>query len=306
MSAMAPPGPPYLLRCLPRLPIPAMSPKSRASAPEPSTSSSDASSDSSSSDGEQLPAQQTTRSGRTSAPPPRHVPSPGKLYSEEVREALTFPTGAEAIPAGTVVRRHPFRFKRRGKLLYGTDSNFLSMDGAAAGSGGRKFSPYSHGRHDADKGQLGASIQCDLVPKAHGKASAPGRGRLRDQAVTRYYATGQRLNDHRAVDRADHSQPDAVEKLRQRRAETHPVRLDSSGAGPSDLRHYYMCETRDSGPWYYWPPKRVADPQPPHHRVCATCRASLHNGSLDKEEHRASRCGLAYQCPDGACGPHGC
>jgi hypothetical protein len=56
-----------------------MAPK-RAS-PEPSTASSDASSDSSS-DGEQLPAQQTTRSGRTSRPPNRHVPSPDKLSSD--------------------------------------------------------------------------------------------------------------------------------------------------------------------------------------------------------------------------------
>jgi hypothetical protein len=37
------------------------------------------------------------------------------------------------------------------------------MDGAAAGSGGRDYSPYTHGRHDADKGLLGASIQFDLV-----------------------------------------------------------------------------------------------------------------------------------------------
>jgi hypothetical protein len=78
----------------------------------------------------------------------------------------------------------------------------------------------------------------------------------------------------------DHSQPDAVELLRRRHAGAHPVQLDSCGAGPSDLRHCYMCETRDSGKWYYWPPKRVADPQPPHHRARATCRASLHNGSL--------------------------
>ncbi len=59
-------------------------------------------------------------------------------------------------------------------------------DGAAAGSGGRDYSPYSHGRHDADKGQLGASIQFDLVPKAHGKASVPGRGQLQIQPVTHY------------------------------------------------------------------------------------------------------------------------
>jgi hypothetical protein len=67
---------------LPRLPIPVMAPKRSAStSPEPSTLSSDARSDSSS-DGERLPAQQTTRSGRTSRPPNRHVPSPGKLHSD--------------------------------------------------------------------------------------------------------------------------------------------------------------------------------------------------------------------------------
>ncbi len=187
-------------------------------------------------------------------------------------------------------QRRPFRFKRRGKLLYETDSNFLTMDGAAAGSRGRDYSPYSHGRHDADKGQLCASIQFDLVPKAFKKASVPGRGRLCDQPVTHYYDTGTGLSDGRAVqvDRADHmadhSQwPDAVEKLRRRHTEAHPVRLDSSGAGPSDLRHCYMCETRDTEAWYYWPPKRVADPQPPHHRVCEACKASLANGSRSTE-----------------------
>jgi hypothetical protein len=203
-------------------------------------------------------------------------------------------------------QRRPFRFKRSGQLLYETDSNFLSMDGTAAGSGGRDYSPYSHGRHDADKGQLGASIQFDLVPKGFkGKASVPGRGNLRDQPVTRYYDTGQRLIDHRGVDR--HHTPDAVELLRRRHAEAHPVRLDSSGAGPSDLRHCYMCETRDSDKWYYWPPKGGPNPgQPPHHRVCNACRPSLANGRLDKEQHRASRCGVDYDCPNGACGPHGC
>jgi hypothetical protein len=154
---------------------------------------------------------------------------------------------------------------------------------------------------------LGASIQFDLVPKARpGKASVPGRGRLCDQPVTHYYDDGHGLSDGRAVDRADHSQPDAVELLRRRHAEAHPVRLDSSGAGPSDLMHCYMCESRDSVKWYYWPPKRVADPQPPHHRVCTACRASLLNGNLDKSQHRVSRCGLDYDCPDGACGPDGC
>jgi hypothetical protein len=156
------------------------------------------------------------------------------------------------------------------------------------------------------KGQLGASIQFDLVPNAYKKASVPGRGRLITQPVTQYYDTGTGLSDGRAVDR--HHMPDAVELLLHRsHAEAHPVRLDSSGAGPSHLRHCYMCETRDSVQWYYWPPKRGPNPgQPPHHRVCHACRASLANGRLDKEEHRASRCGLDYDCPDGACGPNGC
>jgi hypothetical protein len=67
-----------------------------------------------------------------------------------------------------------------------------------------------------------------------------------------------------------------------------------------------MCETRDSKRWLYWPPKRVAEPQPPHHRVCNACKTSLATDNLDKEEHRASRCGVDYECPDGACGPNGC
>jgi hypothetical protein len=68
-----------------------------------------------------------------------------------------------------------------------------------------------------------------------------------------------------------------------------------------------MCETRESDrSWSYRPPKRVANPQPPHHRVCSACKMSLANGRLVKEQHRASRCGLDYQCPDGACGPNGC
>ncbi len=76
---------------------------------------------------------------------------------------------------------------------------------------------------------------------------------------------------------------------------------------PSDLRHCYMCESRDSGQWYYWPPKGGRNPgQPPHHRVCEACRMSLANAKLVKEQHRVSRCGLEYECPDGACGPHGC
>jgi hypothetical protein len=134
----------------------------------------------------------------------------------------------------------------------------------------------------------------------------PGRGRLCDQPVTQYYANGRGLSDGRLVDRG-YEHTTCVEKLRQRHAEAHPVRLDSSGAGPSDLRDYYMCEARETPCWHYWPPKGGPNRgQPPHHRVCQVCKASLANGSLVKEQHRASRCGLAYQCPDGACGPNGC
>jgi hypothetical protein len=88
----------------------------------------------------------------------------------------------------------------------------------------------------------------------------------------------------------------------------HPESSGQPGGGcGAGLRHCYMCETRDSDKWYYCPPKGGANPgQPPHHRVCQACRASLADGSLIKEEHRASRCGLDYDCPDGACGPNGC
>jgi hypothetical protein len=86
---------------LPRLPIPAMSPKRSAStSPEPSTSSSDVGSDSSSSDGEQLPAHLLgTRSGRTSRPSNRHVPSPGKLKSDTAAETAARRASGEAAAA---------------------------------------------------------------------------------------------------------------------------------------------------------------------------------------------------------------
>jgi hypothetical protein len=76
-----------------------MAPKRSASAsPEPSTASRDVSSNSSS-DGEQLPAQQTTRLGRTSRPPNRHVPSPGKLLSDATEEYAARRASGEAAAA---------------------------------------------------------------------------------------------------------------------------------------------------------------------------------------------------------------
>jgi hypothetical protein len=66
-----------------------------------------------------------------------------------------------------------------------------------------------------------------------------------------------------------------------------------------------MCETRDSGKWFNWPFKGGPNPgQPPHHRVCQACKAS--QGGLVKEQHRVSRCGVDYKCPDGTCWPNGC
>jgi hypothetical protein len=70
-----------------------------APSPEPSTSSSDASSDSSSSDGERLPAQQTTRSGRVSRPPAQPLINPGKLYSDKIRESRARRASGEAAAA---------------------------------------------------------------------------------------------------------------------------------------------------------------------------------------------------------------
>jgi hypothetical protein len=229
--------------------------------------------------------------------PPAPAPSPApRLVTLEVTQAATASGSRPSRPHGRVAHRGP------PTATFPAPASFTVTRTKRT-----QPSPYTHGRHDADKGQLGASIQFDLVPKAKAKASVPGRGRLCDQPVTQYYAIGRGLSDGRGVDRADHSQPDAVELLRRRHAEAHPVRLDSSGAGPSDLRHCYMCETRDSGKWYFWPPKGGHNPgQPPHHRVCAPCRSYLANGRLVKEQHRASRCGVEYECPDGECGPDGC
>jgi hypothetical protein len=81
------------------------------------------------------------------------------------------------------------------------------------------------------------------------------------------------------------------------------VRGAGCGCGVRVL-HVRDAETRQ---WNYWPPKGGPNRgQPPHHRVCEACKASLAKDNLDKEEHRVSRCGLDYLCPDGACGPDGC
>jgi hypothetical protein len=97
-------------------------------------------------------------------------------------------------------QQRTFIFKLDGEELYKTCSSFLAMDGAAAGSGGARFSPYSHGRHDANKGKLGISIQWDFVAIATGGtdgASVPGRGILKTQPVTNFFADGDGLWDHR-------------------------------------------------------------------------------------------------------------
>jgi hypothetical protein len=80
------------------------------------------------------------------------------------------------------------------------DSDFLAMDGAASGSGGAHFSPYSHGRHDAEKHKLGINNQYDLVGIAatgSGGGSVPERGQLKLQRVTDFFADDGGLWDSR-------------------------------------------------------------------------------------------------------------
>ncbi len=173
------------------------------------------------SDGERLPAQQTTRSGPVSRPPNRHVPSPGKLFSDNERDKAARRASGEAAAA---------------KRQWAAERAQIFPTGAAAVAAGTVVSLWLL--------VIGALTVANFI---------------------------------------------------------------NAAGGPSDLRHSYMCETRDTRQWYYWPPKRGPNPgQPPHHRVCDVCRASLRTDNLDKEHHRASRCGLEYECPDGACGPHGC
>jgi hypothetical protein len=117
-----------------------------------------------------------------------------------------------ATPPASACR--PFHFKLRGYQL-------CELRGAAAGSGGRRKSPYTHGRHDEDKGQLCFSIQksnkaSEKQPKGRSRGAAPGALRVRAQRCQ-------------------------------------PQRLGQ--------KHSYMCATRspgrtgNSGSWTCWPPK---------------------------------------------------
>jgi hypothetical protein len=174
----------------------------------------------------------------------------------------------------------------RGYQLRELLTNVFAMDGAAAGSGGPSKSPYTHGRHDDDKGQLGVSIQFDLFPKASGGSLDS----LINQRVAGYYDTGVSLSDNR--NSRGNEMPDAVEMLRRRYAR--------SGAGPSsgpastDKRRCFMCALDSpvpSGAWLFWPPKQSDNAgQPPHHRVCRACQQSLRGGCPVKAQ-RVSTCG---------------
>ncbi len=117
-------------------------------------------------------------------------------------------------------QQRPFISSLGGAQLFETDSSFLAMDGAAAGSGGARFSPYSHDRHDAEKHKLGASLwaSCD-----HNAAAAAGIA-------------------------SQHLQP--VELLERRFASS-----AAGGPGPSSgsVEHCYMLHVVDDYPWWHRP-----------------------------------------------------
>jgi hypothetical protein len=184
-------------------------------------------------------------------------------------------------PRLTRFQQRPFIFQLAGKELYKTYSSFLAIDGAAAGSGGARFLPYSHGRHDAEKHKLGVSNQWDLVgiaalfrdaapskpsrsrtssrpvmacgtaptvtlpslPAWH-RSSVPGRGAFKTQPVTHFFATGDGLWD--SPDRNDAVAASLASQLCATAAEQlQRCFADASsaagGAGPSSGVHCYMC-----------------------------------------------------------------
>jgi hypothetical protein len=141
------------------------------------------------------------------------------------------------------------------------------MDGAAAGSGGPSKSPHSHGRHDAEKGKLGASIQYDLAGIAAtggGAGSVPGRGKLKTQRFTQFFADGYGLwasRDRNATSAASNALQHLqhLELLQQRFA-------DASSSGPSSgsVAHCYTA-------------------------TLLKCQSALSDGSVTKA-NRASNC----------------
>jgi hypothetical protein len=200
-------------------------------------------------------------------------------------------------------QQRPFIFSMGGKRLFATDSRFLAMDGAAAGSGGSDYSPYSHGRHDAEKRKLGVSIQWDLVGIADTgtDASVPGRGALKAQAVTRFFAEGARLLDscerNAAAAAMPHLHATAAEQMQRRFADA------SSAAGgdePSSVEHCYMCMSSETAvgrngtpKWFWWPPTKGPNAGPgPHRRLCSSCQRALADDRV-KLESRASKCGCS-------------
>jgi hypothetical protein len=113
---------------------------------------------------------------------------------------------------------------------------------------GSDFLPYSHGRHDAEKGKLGASIQYDCV----GIVSVPGRGKLNSQPVTNFFADGDVLWASRdrniMVAAIQHLQP--VELLQRRFAD---ARSAAGGPGPGSGEHCYMLHVAQDFPYRHRP-----------------------------------------------------
>jgi hypothetical protein len=145
-------------------------------------------------------------------------------------------------------QQRPFIFKLDGEEL-AAYSNFLAMDGAAAGRGRARFSPYSHGRHDAEKRKLGASIQWDFfgtaAPGGSG-GSVPGRGILKTQTGTNFFGDGDGLWDSRernaataASTASQHLQP--RERLERRFA-------SSAAGGPGPAAMSTAISRRDADP----------------------------------------------------------
>ncbi len=128
------------------------------------------------------------------------------------------------------------------------------------------------------------------------QGSVSGRGELRDQPVTRFFADGARLCDHRdqnaaaAASLAPQLCATAAEQMQRRFADASSA---AGGVWPSSVEHCYMSQTTAlhgwGGPyWYWWPPKEGKNKGPqPHHRVCNKCKSALSDGSVPQ---RASNC----------------
>jgi hypothetical protein len=129
--------------------------------------------------GAPLPATALSRDGPNQPANPPGVPS-----HREASGAMEAERGGAGSSAGVNVPDQPSSHCRRPGAQSAHPCRPRSAAGkvshvAAAGSGGGRFSPYSHGRHDAKRRKLGGSIQWDFVGIAGcggaGDGCVPGR-----------------------------------------------------------------------------------------------------------------------------------